>query len=58
MQIYGIQKNGTDEPRVATEMQTVIKDMDTVGEGEGGTNSENNTETYTLARGNLPYATS
>ena len=40
MHIYGVQKNGTDEPicRAAIQMQTENRLTDTVGEGEGGTN--------------------
>ena len=39
--VYGIQKNGTDEPtyRAAIETQTQRTDLwDTVGKGKGGTN--------------------
>ena len=38
--IYGIQKDGTDEPicRAAVEMQTEKRLVDTVGDVESGTN--------------------
>ena len=41
MCIYGIQKNGTDEPICRAGIQTQTQKnglMDTVGEGEGGMN--------------------
>ena len=40
MHMYGIQKNGTDEPicRAGIETQTQRADLWTAGEGEGGTN--------------------
>ena len=50
MYIYGIQKDGTDEPicRAAVETNMEKRLVDTEGEGQGGTNGENSTETYTL----------
>ena len=63
LKIYGIQKDGTDEPicRAAMEMQTQRTDLWTWEgqEGKGGMNGESNTETHTLpyvkkiANGNL-----
>ena len=40
MCIYGIQKYGTDEPicRADIERHTLRNGVDTVGEGDGGTN--------------------
>ena len=40
VQIYGIKKNGTDEPicLAGIETQAQKTDLDMVGEGEGGTN--------------------
>ena len=48
--IYGMQKNGTDEPicRVAIEADIGKRLVDTVEEGESGTNGGNSMETYTL----------
>ena len=63
MLIYGIQKDGTDEPicRGAMEMQTQRRLVDTMGEAEGGTVGESSVETRTLpyvkqiARGDSLY---
>ena len=64
MHIYGIQKEGTDEPicRAAMEMQTREQTYGHGGqEGEGGTNGDSSMETYTLtyvkqiASGNQQY---
>ena len=49
--IYGIQKDGTDEPtcRAAMEMQTENRLGDTgAGEGEDGTNGKSSMKTHTL----------
>ena len=48
--IYGILKDGTDEPICRAAMETDIENrrVDTKREGEGGKNWESNTETYTL----------
>ena len=66
MHIYGIQKDGTDEPncRAAVEMQTQRTDLwawEAEGEKKGGMTEESGMETYTLpyvkqiASGNLLY---
>ena len=49
MHVYGIQKDGTDEPicRAETETQNRLMDMDGCGEeGEGETNEESSMEAY------------
>ena len=66
MYIYGIQKDGADEPncRAAVEMQTQRTDLwawEAEGEKKGGMTEESGMETYTLpyvkqiASGNLLY---
>ena len=51
--IYGIQKDGTDEPICGWEYRFSIENrlVDTALEGKSGTNRESSTEKYTL-----PYA--
>ena len=66
MYVYGIQKDSVDEPICRAAMETQTWRIDLNGhkrreEGEGGTNGESSTETYTLpyvkqiANGNLLY---
>ena len=38
MHVYGITKNGTDEPIFRAELETQIQILDAAGEGQGGTN--------------------
>ena len=49
MHVYGITKNGTDEPIFRAELETQIQILDAAGEGQGGTNWESSIETYTLS---------
>ena len=64
MHMYEIWKDGTDEPACRTGLETHVENRngDTVGEGEGGTNSER-IDIYTLscakyiACGKLPHST-
>ena len=50
MHMYGIQKNGTDEPiyREELKMQTWCGLVDTAGGGQGGTNGGNSMDIQTL----------
>ena len=38
MHVYGITKNGTDEPIFRVELETQTQILDAAGEGQGGTN--------------------
>ena len=51
IRVYGIEKDGTDEPvfRVVMEMQTERKRVDTAWEGGGGTDWESGRDAYTFA---------
>ena len=48
--IYGIQKDGNDDPICETAKETHVKNrlLDSVGEGESGMIWENSTETYII----------
>ena len=48
--IYGIQKDGKDDPvcKTVKETQMYRTDLDSVGEGEGGMIWKNGIETYTI----------
>ena len=50
MHIYGIQKDGNDNPVCETAKETKIsRTLDSVGEGEGGMIRENGIETCTIS---------
>ena len=48
--MYGIQKDGNDDPICKTAKDTDVKNrlLDSVGEGKGGMIGENSIETYIL----------
>ena len=48
MHIYGIQKNGIDEPFCREGMKMEDGLVDTVGEGESGMNGERSTNKYAI----------
>ena len=52
MHIYGIYKDGNDNPICKTEKETNVQNrlLDSVGEGEGGMFRENSIETRILSR--------